>query len=123
MSRFNYTPLQNSATKMIEKFGAEYRFERQIDRDYDPETGKPVSRKFSYTSNGIVVSFTEAERGASRVNAGENVLQGDIKLLAESLDYNIGDLVSVDCLSYRIINIATIQGSQQVMAVYLHLRK
>jgi hypothetical protein len=115
--------MESTATRLITKFGAEYKFERQIDRDYDPETGKPVRRKFSYTSNGIVVSFTDAERGASRVNAGENVLQGDIKLLAESLDYNIGDLVSVDCLSYRIINIATIQGSQQVMAVYLHLRK
>jgi predicted transcriptional regulator len=117
VSRFNYTPLQNSAAKLIEKFGAEYRFERQIDRDYDPETGKPVSRNFVYSKNAVVSDFTKMEVSQNTVQ------QGDIKLLAETEDYKIGDLVSVNCLSYRIIDISTIQGSQQVMAVYLHLRK
>jgi hypothetical protein len=123
MSRFNYTPLQTSAAKLIEKFGAEYLFEREIDRDYDPETGKPVRRKFSYTSNGIVVSFSNMEKGANLVNSGQSVLQGDIRLLAEAEDYLIGDLVSVNCISYRIIDISTIQGSQLKLAYYLHLRK
>jgi hypothetical protein len=123
MSRFNYIPLQNSATNLITKFGAEYLFEREIDRDYNASTGKPVSRKFSYTSNAIVVGFDDVERGASRINSGESVLQGDIRLLAQAEDYLIGDLVSVDCVSYRIIDISTIQGSQLKLAYYLHLRK
>lgn len=117
MSRFNYTPLQNSATKLIEKFGAEYRFERQIDRDYDPETGKPVSRKFAYTGEAAISEFTKSEVAQNTVE------QGDIKLLAESKDYKIGDLVSVDCLQFRIVSVLPIRKSQRVVAVYLHLRK
>jgi predicted transcriptional regulator len=117
MNRFNYTPLQNSAVNLIKKFGAEYRFERQLDRNYDPETGKPITRNVFYTKNAVVSDFTQNEVSQNTVQ------QGDIKLLAESEDYKIGDLVSVDCLSYRIIDISTIQGSQQVLAVYLHLRK
>lgn len=117
MSRFNYTPLQESAARLINKFGAEYKFERQVERDYDPETGKPTTRKFVYTRNGVVVDFDRSEV------AQNTVQQGDIKLLAESEDYNIGDLVSVNCLQYRIVSMMPIQGSQQVLAVYLHLRK
>jgi predicted transcriptional regulator len=117
MSRYDYTSLQDSAARLITKFGAEYRFERQVERDYDPATGKPVSRKFAYSSNAVVSDFSKMEV------AQNTVQQGDIKLLAESKDYKIGDLVSINCDPYRIIDISTIQGSQQKLAVYLHLRK
>ena len=117
MSRFNYTPLQQSATRLITKFGAAYAFERLADRGYDAESGKPITRRTVYTRNAVVVDF-------DRIEASQTTVQeGDIKLLAETDDYKIGDTVSVNDLPYRIVDISTIQGSLQVMAVYLHLRK
>jgi len=117
MNRHNYNSMESAAIRLITKFGAEYKFERQIERDYDPDTGKPTSRKFIYTCNAVVSDFTRKEV------AQNTVQQGDIKLLAESEDYLIGDLVNIDCIPYRIVDISTIQGSRQILAVYLHLRK
>lgn len=117
MNRHNYNSMESTATRLITKFGAEYKFERQIDRDYDPETGKPVSRKFAYTGEAAISEFTKSEVSQNTVQ------QGDIKLLAESKDYKIGDLVSVDCLQFRIVSVLPIRKSQRVVAVNLHLRK
>lgn len=117
MSRYNYDSLQATAAKLITKFGKEYVFEKKREISYNPETGKPLDRTTRYKANAVVSSFTDAER------ASENVLQGDVKLLAESANYEIGDVVCYDCENYRIQNISTIQGSQQKLAYYLHLRK
>jgi hypothetical protein len=117
MSRYNYNSLQNTAGELITKFGSEYRFERQCDRSYNPETGKPFSRNIVYTKNAVVSDFSSAE-------VAQNIVQqGDIKLLAEAENYEISDTVMVGCDTYRIIDISTIQGSNQRLAVYLHLRK
>jgi predicted transcriptional regulator len=117
MSRFNYTPLQQSATRLITKFGAAYAFERLADRGYDAESGKPITRRTVYTGEAAISEFTKSEVAQNTVE------QGDIKLLAEVQDYKIGDLVSVDYFQYRIISIVPIRKSQRVIAVYLHLRK
>ena len=119
MSRFNYTPLQKStAPRLITKFGAEYSFEKQHNLDYDPETGQPDQAISRYTANAVVVDFTHTEA------ATQSVMQGDIKLLAEAADYAVGDIVKGgDHDDYRIINIATIQGSAQKLVYYLHLRQ
>lgn len=114
--RYDYTALNNTATQLIKKFGAEYGFERQCNRDYDPETGKPVKKVIKYTANGVVVQFDSTQRN------GENVQQGDIRLLAESEEYEIGDLLNINCIPHRIIDISTIQGSEKKLAYYLHLR-
>jgi len=124
MSRFDYSPLQSSAARLIEKFGAEYRFERQRQMSYDPETGKPVQRSGYYTANAVVSSFKEYERFTSgSLRSGEIVQEDDVILLAESGSYQIGDLVTYNCENYRLQDIKTIQGSQQKLAYYLHLRK
>jgi len=118
MSRFNYTPLQQSAARLITKFGAEYSFEKQHDLGYDPETGLPDQAISRYTANAVMVDFTSVEI------ATQSVMQGDIKLLAEAADYAVGDIVKGgDHDDYRIIDIATIQGSTQKLAYYLHLRQ
>lgn len=117
MSKFNYNGLLKSASALINKFGGTYNFQRQKDVDYDPDTGKPISRTISYTRNAVRSEFTRAEQ------ASELVLQGDIKLLAEAAEYKVGDTVTVDCLIYRIMNISTIQGNDTKLALYLHLRQ
>jgi|TARA_R110000822_G_scaffold45921_4_gene122586 hypothetical protein len=117
MSRFDYTGLLNSATALITKFGGTYNFQRQKDVNYDPDTGKPISRTISYTRNAVRSEFTRAEQ------TSELVLQGDIKLLAQAAEYNVGDTVTVDCVIYRIMNISTIQGNDTKLALYLHLRQ
>ena len=117
MSRYNYNGLLNSATALITKFGAEYNFQRLKDVDYNPDTGKPISRTINYTRNATRSSFTRSEE------AGGLVLQGDIKLLAEAAEYLVGDTVTVDCVQYRIVNISTIQGNDTKLALYLQLRQ
>lgn len=117
MSKFNYNGLLNSASALINKFGSEYCFQRSKDVDYNPDTGKPISRTISYKRNAVRSEFTRAEQ------ANDLVLQGDIKLLAEAADYKVGDTVSVDCIPYRIINISTIQGNDTKLAIYLQLRQ
>lgn len=117
MSKFNYNGLLNSASALINKFGGTYNFQRQKDVDYNPNTGKPISRTLSYTRNAVRSEFTRSEV------ASESVLQGDIKLLAEAAEYKVGDTVTVDCVPYRVINISTIQGNDTKLALYLHLRQ
>jgi hypothetical protein len=117
MSRYNYGSLQETAARLINKFGAEYIFEKKTQTSYNPETGKPLDKTRNYKANAVVVDFTDAERSS------EAVLQGDIRLLAESANYEVGDTVVYNCENYRIQNISTIQGSQQRLAYYLQLRK
>ena len=123
MSRFDYTGLLNSATALITKFGGTYNFQRQKDVDYDPDTGKPISRTISYTRNAVRSEFTRAEASGNTEKQQVPVLQGDIKLLAQAAEYNVGDTVTIDCVIYRIMNISTIQGNDTKLALYLHLRQ
>lgn len=123
MSRFNYNGLLNSASALINKFGGTYNFQRQKDVDYDPDTGKPISRTLNYTRNAVRTEFTRAEVSGNTEKQKLAVLQGDIKLLAEASEYNVGDTVTVDCNVYRIIEITTIQGNDTKLALNLHLRQ
>jgi hypothetical protein len=115
--RYNYTPLTNLSRRLIEKFGTLYHFTRLNDVGYDPATGKPKQATCNYTANATTMSFTDAERST------EMVMQGDIKLFAEEADYQVGDVVYIDSQQYRILNTEAVQGSQQKLAFYLHLRK
>lgn len=115
--RKSYTSLLNSATALITKFGSEFSFEREKDMSYDPATGVPTTRSITYTANAVFSDFLAYEK------AGDSVQAGDIRLLAEEIDYKIGDIAVINCKNYRIVDIKTIQGSTQRLAVYLHMRQ
>lgn len=115
--KYNYASILKTAGNLIDRFGMAYEFVRTADRVYSPSTGKVGQREHKYSANAKIIDFEKSER------SGEAVQQGDIKMIAEAADYKIGDLVTINCENYRIINVMPITGADFNLACYLHLRQ
>jgi uncharacterized Zn finger protein len=114
---FNYTPLSDSADRLIKRFGKSYTFTRTAKGTYDPATGTTTDTTSTFTKFACVFNYSESE-----VN-GEAVLQSDRRLLAQAHTYQVGDTVVVDGETFRVISIAPTQPSDTAMAINLQVRK
>lgn len=114
---YNYTPLTQSAGRMIAKFGTQYTFTRVTKGTYDPATGTTTDTSSTFTAYACLFDYSDADR------ADGSVLQGDRRMLAESGTYEVGDTVVVGSETYRIISISDIGPSGTVVASNLQVRK
>jgi len=114
---YNYTPLQSSAGRMIEKFGQSYTFTRVTDGAYNPATGKTSTSSATYTKNACVFDYSEADL------AEGTILRGDRRLLVESGEYQVGDTVAIGSDVYRVVSVAEIKPAGTVVAANLQVRK
>lgn len=113
---FNYTPLQSSATALIQRFGKQLTFTRVTKGAYDPNTGQTSDSSATYTKYACVFDYSNTE-----VN-DTTILQGDRRLLAEAGDYEVNDTVSIDSKDYRIISISENKPSDTQMSVNIQVR-
>lgn len=113
---FNYTPLQSSATALIQRFGKQLTFTRVTKGAYDPNTGQTSDSSSTYQKHACVFDYSNAE-----VN-DTTILQGDRRLLAEAGDYEVNDTVSIASKVYRIISISENQPSDTQMSVNIQVR-
>ena len=114
---FNYTALQSSAGTLLQRFGRQLTFTRTTDGSYDPDTGTTSPTTATFTKYGCVFEYSDSERG------DQNIEEGDRRVLAEGHAYQVGDLVSLDSETYRIITVGNIQPADTVVACNLQVRK
>jgi hypothetical protein len=114
---FNYSRLKTKAQKIINKFGKSYTFTRTTPGEYNLTNGKSVNTESSYTKSACVFDYSDRDRADGLVE------QGDIRLLAEGYDYQVGDKVTIDGDIYTILNISPIAPSETKVAVNLQARK
>lgn len=114
---YNYTPLTQSAARMLTKFGTLYTFTRVTKGTYSPATGTTTDTSATYTKYACLFDYTDADRGDG------SILQGDRRMLAEGHSYEVGDTVVVGGDTFRIISISDIGPSGTVVASNLQIRK
>ena len=114
---YNYAPLQASASAMIQKFGREYTFTRTTKGAYSASTGTTADTSTTYTKYACVFDLSEQDSG------GFIVVAGDRRMLAEGHAYEVGDTVSLDAETYRIVAVSQTRPAGTTLAVNLQLRK
>jgi hypothetical protein len=114
---YNYTPLTQSASRMIEKFGALYTFTRITKGIYAPATGTTTDTASTYQKYACLFDYSDTDL------ADGAILQGDRRMLAEGHAYEVGDTVVVGSDTFRVINISDVGPSGTVVASNLQIRK
>ena len=114
---YNYTPLLQSASRMITKFGALYTFTRVTKGAYSAATGKTTDTSATYQKYACLFDYSDADTGDT------TILQGDRRMLAEGHSYAVGDTVVVGGDRYRIISISDVGPGGTVVASNLQIRK
>ena len=114
---FNYTALQNSAGALLQKFGRQLTFTRTADGAYDATTGKKTQTTSTFTKYACVFDYSAEEI------ALDNIEVGDRRVLAEGHSYQVGDTVSLDSQTYRVVAVSNIQPAGTVLACNLQVRK
>tara|TARA_R110000868_G_scaffold309284_1_gene570639 strand:+ start:369 stop:719 length:351 start_codon:yes stop_codon:yes gene_type:complete len=114
---FNYAKMQTTALSLLTKFGRELTFTRTADGSYNPATGKTSQTTSSFSKYCAVFDYNDRERG------GESIQAGDRRIVAEQYAYQIGDKVSIDSESYRIVSIETTKPSATAVLNNLQIRK
>ena len=114
---FNYTPLQNSATALLTKFGRQLTFTRTTDAAFDPNTGTKTQTTETFTKYACVFDYSAEE------TALDNIEVGDRRLLAEGHSFEVGDTVSLDSQDYRVVAVSKIQPAGTALACNLQVRK
>lgn len=114
---YNYTPLTQSATRMITKFGAQYTFTRVAKGAYSAATGTTTDTTTTYQKYACLFDYSDTDL------ADGAILQGDRRMLAEGHSYQVGDTVVVGSQTYRIISISDVGPGGSVVASNLQIRK
>lgn len=114
---FNYTALNKSADRLIQRFGKSYTFTRTKKGTFDPATGKTTDTTSTFTKFACIFNYDESE-----VN-GQSVLQSDRRLLAQPHTYEVGDTVVINSETFRVVSIQQTQPSDTSVAVNLQVRK
>tara|TARA_R110000787_G_scaffold154554_1_gene268277 strand:- start:222 stop:572 length:351 start_codon:yes stop_codon:yes gene_type:complete len=114
---FNYTALQSSAGLLLKKFGRQLTFTRATDGAYNPNTGTASPTTATYVKYGCVFDYSAQEI------ALDNIEVGDRRVFAEGHTYKVGDKVSLDSQSYRVVAVSNIQPAGTVVACNLQVRK
>ncbi|MFW0776356.1 MAG: hypothetical protein ACN2B6_01370 [Rickettsiales bacterium] len=117
---FDYASLRdNTATRLITRFGREHTFTRIIDGDYDPASGTSSQTETTFTANVVKEEFNAFERSDSSVQVD------DIKMIAEAATdgFQVGDLVTVEGLEYSLTMADPIKPGPTVVAWNLRARK
>lgn len=114
---YNYTPLTQSASRMITKFGAQYTFTRVTKGAYSAATGTTTDTSATYTKYACLFDYSDSDR------ADGSILQGDRRMLAEGHSYAVGDTVVVGSDTFRIISISDVGPGGSVVASNLQIRK
>lgn len=113
----NYRALADSSTELLKKFGRQLTFTRTTDGAFDATTGKKAQTTTTFTKYGCVFDYTAQEIALN------NIEVGDRRILAEGHAYAVGDKVSLDGASYRVVNVSNIQPAAIVVACNLQVRK
>ena len=116
-----YTNLRdNTAAKLIKKFGRLHTFTRVTYGAYDPATGTSAETTATFTANAVKDEFSAFERNDSSIQID------DIKLIAEASDlitFEIDDSITIESQEYKLTRVNPIKPGATVVAYELQARK
>lgn len=110
--KFDYSKSRQTAERLIERFGAELPFTREVSGAYNPVTGQTSNTQESFTSNVVWLNYEKDEIDET------NVFRGDAKLLCDG-DVQPDDEVTFQGSVWRVVDTRTINptGSDRVMTI------
>jgi len=114
---FNYDRIRSTASQLLERFGEELTFTRTTQGAYDPNTGQPSTSTSTFTRYCCVFDYSDAER------AEQTIQEGDRRVLSEAGDYRVGDKVTIDGETFRVVNVSESTPSSTIVSVTLQVRK
>lgn len=114
---FNYVPLQQSASRLIQKFGQQLTFTRTTKGAYNPATGTTSDSSSTFSKYACIFDYSNTD------TAGLTIEAGDRRLLAEFYDYEVGDTVSIGNEVYRVISVSANQPASTGLTVNLQVRQ
>lgn len=114
---YNYTPLKDSATALLTKFGRQYTFTRTTKGAYSAATGQTTDTTSAFSKYACIFDFTEADSGDFAV------VVGDRRMLAEGHDYQVGDTVEVDSETFRVVATSDLKPGDTSLVTNLQIRK
>lgn len=114
---FDYAPLQKTAQSLLAKFGQELTFTRTAKGTYDPGTGTTSDTVSTFTKNGVLFDYRDAD------SDGQTILAGDRRLVSEAHDYEVGDTVSIGSDVYRVVSVSTNQPGDTALVSELQIRR
>jgi len=114
---FNYDRIRSTASQLLERFGEQLTFTRTTQGAYDPDTGQPSTSTSTFSRYCCVFDYSDAER------AEQTIQEGDRRVLAEAGDYEVGDKVTIDSETYRVVSVSESRPSATIVSVTLQVRK
>ncbi len=116
--KYNYKPVQDLATRSMDRFGREYTFTRVAQGAYDPATGESPETTTTYTSNTVWLNFSRAEIDGTNVQTGDAA-----PLIDNSTEPKQGDTFIRKGQTWRIIDFETIEPANDVVLYRLQVRR
>lgn len=116
-----YEDMRDVATDLIGDFGASLSVERDSEGAYDPATGVTSDSTTTFTSKGIVSSFSNSEID------GTNIKVGDLSVFVKSKPSGwvpeIRDKVTINGVEYFIVNVQPLSPGGTDLAYQIQIRK
>lgn len=120
MATFDYQKTQNTATRLLRRFGNDATLTRSASSSYDPATGTSTDSTYELTVTASVFDYPKAYID------GTLILQGDKRAYVSA--YNVdapepSDTLTWNGVPYRIISVKDLNPAGSVSIMYeLQLR-
>lgn len=119
---FNYANSQNTAYRLIDKFGANWTHRKLTKNTYNPATN---TRTTTATGNTTVRAVRQ-NYGSNQVD-GQVIKQGDVKLLAEAKSFtvepDVSDLMLDGSETWQIMDVKPFKPGDTIIYYELQLRQ
>lgn len=109
----------NTAAKLIKKYGRQHTFTRVTKGSYDPVSGTTTGdTQTQFTAYAVKEDFSAYERNDSSIQID------DIKLVAEaSGSFEVDDQITIESQEYKLVRVNPIKPGAIVVAYELQARK
>jgi len=94
--KFDYQTTQDTAYRLINRFGQELTFTRQTGETYDPVNGTVTSSEESYTADSVWLNYRNEEIDDTIV------LQGDARVIVAG-SVQVDDRVTFEGQEWRVV--------------------
>lgn len=112
-----YGRLQATATRLIRQYGVSSTFTAVSQGVYDGSTGSYIETETTYTASIVRDTWSKTELADSSIQSS------DIKLIAESAAYKVGDTVQLSSGKHRIFKAEPIEPGDTNCCYILWVRK
>lgn len=117
---FNYAGSAATALKLLTNFGANATLIKRAEGDYNPETGSNTITETSYSVKAVLLNykFNETNTVGSLIQAKDR----KVIMQATTVTPDVSDTFTISGVTYRIINVKTLNPAGTSVIHELHVR-